>query len=200
MVNFIKKKISNKIIFSLLILMTINSIAVVVFTAKIVHDDSIKTTKANLDMLNAAMFQSLRNAMTTGIPEEIQKAEEEARKIQGVKHLVVAKSQPLIDMYSPGEAMTDDPQILLSFKNKQEQVIENFGDDGHNLRMIKPMIATQECLMCHANQEVGDIIGIMDLTFSLDSADTQIKELIMYILLISTILGWATIILILGNL
>lgn len=197
MVNFIKKKISNKIIFSLLILMTINSIAVVVFTAKIVHDDSIKTTKANLDMLNAAMFQSLRNAMTTGIPEEIQKAEEEARKIQGVKHLVVAKSQPLIDMYSPGEAMTDDPQILLSFKNKQEQVIENFGDDGHNLRMIKPMIATQECLMCHANQEVGDIIGIMDLTFSLDSADTQIKELIMYILLISTILGWATIILIL---
>lgn len=197
MVNFIKKKISNKIIFSLLILMTINSVAVVVFTAKIVHDDSIKTTKANLDMLNAAMFQSLRNAMTTGIPEEIQKAEEEARKIQGVKHLVVAKSQPLIDMYSPGEAMTDDPQILLSFKDKQEQVIENFGDDGHNLRMIKPMIATQECLMCHANQEVGDIIGIMDLTFSLDSADTQIKELIMYILLISTILGWATIVLIL---
>lgn len=197
MVNFIKKKISNKIIFSLLILMTINSIAVVVFTAKIVHDDSIKTTKANLDMLNAAMFQSLRNAMTTGIPEEIQKAEEEARKIQGVKQLVVAKSQPLIDMYSPGEAMTDDPQILQSFKDKKEQVLENFGEKGHNLRMIKPMIATQECLMCHANQQVGDIIGIMDLTFSLDSADTQIKELIMYILLISTILGWATIILIL---
>jgi methyl-accepting chemotaxis protein len=197
MVNFIKKKISNKIIFSLLILMTINSVAVVVFTAKIVHDDSIKTTKANLDMLNAAMFQSLRNAMTTGIPEEIQKAEEEARQIQGVKKLVVAKSQPLIDMYSPGEAMTDDPLILKSFEDKKEQVLENFGQDGHNLRMIKPMIASQECLMCHANQQVGDIIGIMDLTFSLDSADTQIKELIMYILLISTVLGWGTIILIL---
>jgi methyl-accepting chemotaxis protein len=197
MVNFIKKKISNKIIFSLLILMTINSVAVVVFTAKIVHDDSIKTTKTNLDMLNAAMFQSLRNAMTTGIPEEIQKAEEEARQIQGVKKLVVAKSQPLIDMYSPGEAMTDDPLILKSFEDKQEQVLENFGADGHNLRMIKPMIASQECLMCHANQQVGDIIGIMDLTFSLDSADTQIKELIMYILLISTVLGWGTIILIL---
>ena len=197
MVNFIKKKISNKIIFSLLILMTLNSIAVVVFTAKIVHNDSIKTTKANLDMLNAAMFQSLRNAMTTGIPEEIQKAENEARKIQGVKNLVVAKSQPLIDMYSPGEKMTDDPQILDSFKTKKEQVIEDFNKDGHNLRMIKPMIATQECLMCHANQQVGDIIGIMDLTFSLDSADVQIKELILYILTISTILGWGTIILIL---
>ncbi|MFA7092279.1 MAG: HAMP domain-containing methyl-accepting chemotaxis protein, partial [Arcobacteraceae bacterium] len=197
MVNFIKKKISNKIIFSLLILMTLNSIAVVVFTAKIVHSDSIKTTKANLDMLNAAMFQSLRNAMTTGIPEEIQKAEEEARKIQGVKNLVVAKSQPLIDMYSAGEKMTDDPLILDSFKTKKEQVIEDFNKDGHNLRMIKPMIATQECLMCHANQQVGDIIGIMDLTFSLDSADVQIKELILYILSISTILGWGTIILIL---
>jgi methyl-accepting chemotaxis protein len=197
MVNFIKKKISNKIIFSLLILMTLNSIAVVVFTAKIVHDDSIKTTKANLDMLNAAMFQSLRNAMTTGIPEEIQKAEEEARKIQGVKKLVVAKSQALIEMYSPGEKMTEDPKILESFKTKKEQVLEDFGQEGHNLRMIKPMIAAQECLMCHANQQVGDIIGIMDLTFSLDNADVQIKELILYILTISTILGWGTIILIL---
>jgi len=196
MINFIKKKISNKIIFSLLILMTINSVAVVFFTAKIVHDDSIKTTKANLDMLNSAIFQSLRNAMSTGIAEEIRKSEEEARNINGVKELIVAKSQGLIDMYSPGEVVTDNPEILVSFETKKEQIIEDFGKNGHNLRMIKPMIAAPECLMCHANQEVGDVIGIMDLTFSLDGADNQIKELIIYILAISTILGWTTIILI----
>lgn len=96
MVNFIKKKISNKIIFSLLILMTINSIAVVVFTAKIVHDDSIKTTKANLDMLNAAMFQSLRNAMTTGIPEEIQKQKKKHEKFKGLNTLLLQKVNRLL--------------------------------------------------------------------------------------------------------
>jgi methyl-accepting chemotaxis protein len=62
--------------------------------------------------------------------------------------------------------------------------------------MIKPMIAEQDCLMCHANQNVGDVIGIMDLTFSLDEADSQIQALTFYILTISTILGWLTIILI----
>jgi methyl-accepting chemotaxis protein len=196
MFNFIKNKISNKIIFALLILMTINSLAVIFFTTRTVHDDSIQTTKANLDMLNTAMFQSLRNAMTTGDPAAIAKAEEEAREINGVKRLIVAKSQPLIDMYSPGEQMTDDKKILDSFKTKEEQLIEVYADDGHSLRMIKPMIAEQDCLMCHANQNVGDVIGIMDLTFSLDEADSQIQALTFYILTISTILGWLTIILI----
>jgi methyl-accepting chemotaxis protein len=196
MFNFIKNKISNKIIFALLILMTINSLAVIYFTTKTVHDDSIQTTKANLDMLNTAMFQSLRNAMTTGDPAAIAKAEEEAREINGVKRLIVAKSQPLIDMYSPGEQMTDDKKILNSFKTKEEQLIEVYAEDGHSLRMIKPMIAEQDCLLCHANQNVGDVIGIMDLTFSLDEADEQIQALTFYILTISTVLGWLTIILI----
>lgn len=32
-------------------------------------------------MLNTAMFQSLRNAMNTGVPEQIAKAEDDARQI-----------------------------------------------------------------------------------------------------------------------
>ncbi|RXJ60682.1 methyl-accepting chemotaxis protein [Candidatus Marinarcus aquaticus] len=197
MFNFLKKKISNKIIFSLLVLMTINSLAVVYFTTKTVHDDSIVSTKESLEMLNTAMFQSLRNAMNTGDPAAIKKAEEEAQSIKGVKRLIVAKSQPLIDMYSAGEAMTDDKEVLNSFNTKKSQVLEFSDNTGHNLRMIKPMVATQECLMCHANQGIGDVIGVMDLTFSLDESDDQLHELTIYILSISTILGWITIILIL---
>ena len=39
--------------------------------------------------------------------------------------------------------------------------------------MIKPMIATPECMACHANQNVGDVIGVMDLTFSLEETDKK---------------------------
>ncbi|AXH14541.1 methyl-accepting chemotaxis protein [Malaciobacter mytili] len=193
MLEIITRKISNKIIFSLLILMTLSSLTIVFFTTKSVKADSIATTKENLDMLNTAMFQSLRNAMNTGDPVQIQKAEEEAREIKGVKELVVAKSQPLIEMYNPGEKFTTDEDILKSFKNKKSQILEVKTDSGHDLRMIKPMIATQECLMCHANQQEGDVIGVMDLTFSLDEADSRIYDLVVEILIISTILGWVTI-------
>mgnify|MGYP000586021662 CR=1 FL=1 len=194
MLKLITKKISNKIIFSLLVLMTLSSLTVVYFTTQKVESDSIAVTKDNLDMLNTAMFQSLRNAMNTGDSTAIKKAEDEARGIKGVKQLIVAKSQPLIDMYHPGAKMTDDQTILAAFTSKKESVIEVDDENGHNLRMIRPMIAEKDCLMCHANQQEGDVIGVMDLTFSLDEADDNIWNLTKYILIISTILAWITII------
>lgn len=88
MLDFVTKKISNKIILPLLVLMTLSSLAVVYFTTEKVSSDSIAKTKENLEMLNSAMFQSLRNAMNTGDPAQIQKAEDDARAIKGVKNLL----------------------------------------------------------------------------------------------------------------
>ena len=115
--------------------MTLSSLTVVYFTTAKVESDSIAVTKDNLDMLNTAMFQSLRNAMNTGDPAAIKKAEDEARGIQGVKKLIVAKGQPLIDMYHPGAKMTQDQTILSAFSSKKESVIEVEDDNGHYLRM-----------------------------------------------------------------
>ena len=196
MLKFITGKISNKIIFSLFLLMSTSSLVVTYFTTKQVKNDSILTTKKNLDMLNSAMFQSLRNAMNTGDSVQIKKAEEEAKKIEGVKNLFIAKSKPLIEMYEPGAKYTEDKNILKSFQTKENQLLETDDSNGHNLRMIKPMIATKDCLLCHANQAEGDVIGVMDLTFSLDEADNRISTLVLDILIMSTIFGWATIALI----
>ena len=193
MLDIITKKISNKIIFSLFILMSLSSLAVVYFTTNKVKSDSLMTTKENLEMLNTAMFQSLRNAMNTGDPAQIEKAEDEARSIKGVKKLTIAKSKPLIEMYAAGSPFTKDKDILKSFKTKKNQLIESESNNGHDLRMIKPMIATKDCLLCHANQQEGDVIGVMDLTFSMDEADDRIKELVVDILIMSTIFGWITI-------
>jgi methyl-accepting chemotaxis protein len=190
--EFITKKVSNKIILAMFTLMTVSNLAVLYSTANKVHDDSIKTTKENLDMLNSAIFQSLRNAMNTGDPAQIKAAEDEARTIKGVKNLTIAKSQPLIEMYSFGSPYTKDKDILETFKTKQSKLLETQDSSGHNLRMIKPMIATQECLMCHANQAEGDVVGVMDLTFSLQSSDDNLYNIIMNILVASTVLGWIT--------
>jgi methyl-accepting chemotaxis protein len=193
MLELITKKISNKIIFALFVLMSLSSLIVAYFTTSKVKEDAIATTKVNLEMLNTAMFQSLRNAMNTGDPAQIQKAEEQARTIKGVKNLTIAKSKPLIEMYSPGTKFTKDKDILESFKSKKNQLIETDENGQHDLRMIKPMVATQECLLCHVNQKQGDVIGVMDLTFSLDESDDRIGDLIIEILLASTIFGWITI-------
>ena len=193
MLELITKKISNKIIFALFILMSLSSITVVYFTTSKVTRDSVEKTKDNLEMLNSAIFQSLRNAMTTGDPVQIAKAEEDARHIKGVKDLTVAKAKPLMELYPSNIPYTTDKEVLNTFDSKQPLLLQTNNETGHNIRMIKPMIATAECLMCHGNQNEGDVIGVMDLTFSLAEADTQIRSLVTEISIISIILAFITI-------
>ncbi|RLA81847.1 MAG: hypothetical protein DRG78_08540 [Epsilonproteobacteria bacterium] len=196
MLDIIQKKISNKIILWMVVLMTTSSLAVIYSTATTVGDNASKGAIKNITMLNSAIFQSLRNAMNTGVPEQIKKAEQDARDIKGIKSLVVAKSQSLIDLYASKSILTTNKQVLKSFNTKQIQMIETDNKMGHHIRMIRPMIAEQECLACHGNQEIGDVIGVIDLTFSLEENDNQTKELLTNILIVSTLLGWMTIILI----
>jgi methyl-accepting chemotaxis protein len=193
MIELITKKISNKIIVALFILMSLSSITVVYFTTSKVTKDSIEKTKENLEMLNSAMFQSLRNAMNTGDPVQIAKAEDDARQIKGVKNLTVARGKSLMELYPSNATYTTDKNVLKTFETKEPLLLQTKDDSGHLLRMVKPMIASQECLMCHANQQEGDVIGVMDLTFSLDEADTKIKSLITEISIISAILALVTI-------
>ena len=126
----------------------------------------------------------------------IKKAEDEAREIKGVKNLTVAKSKELMELYSVTTPFTNDPQILKSFDSKENQIIQTNDENGHTIRMIKPMIATPECMACHANQNVGDVIGVMDLTFSLEETDKRIQSLLKEISFTSAVLGLLTIILI----
>ncbi|PRM88912.1 methyl-accepting chemotaxis protein [Aliarcobacter cryaerophilus] len=196
MLDFITKKISSKIIFALFLLMSISSLVIVYYTTTKVTKDSIANAKDNLEMLNASIFQTLRNTMNTGDPALIQKAEDEARQIRGVKNLTVAKSKELMELYAVTTPFTNDPQILKSFDSKENQIIQTNDKNGHTIRMIKPMIATPECMACHANQNIGDVIGVMDLTFSLEETDKRIQSLLKEISFTSAILGLLTIILI----
>ncbi len=175
----------------LFLLMTFSSFVTMYITTENIKKSDINSTKKYLTMLNQSIFQSLRNSMNTGDPEQIKQAEDHARNIQGVKSLFVAKSQALIEMYSPQDIFTKDKDILNAFKTKQTSIIE-YTEIGHDMRMIQPMIATPECLACHANQKEGDVVGVIDLTFSLEDADNELYSTIFNVFIVSTILGWGT--------
>ena len=196
MIKFITSKIRYKIMASMFVLMTVSSFFSMVLVYQNVSTSSLEVTKKNLDMLNTAIFQSLRNAMNSGDPVVIAKAEEEARNIKGVNKLLVAKSKKLIEMYNPDAPYTTDSLVLNTMNTKKLLIIETDDSNGHNIRMIKPMVAKQDCLMCHANQNVGDVIGVLDLTFSLEESDGDLYSIVLNNVLITTCLGWMTIVII----
>lgn len=192
MFSAITNKIRGKIVFAVFILLTVSNLVVMFVTINYVRSDYVDASKDNIAMLNASIFQTLRTAMNSGDPIQIAHTEENARKINGVKKLTVAKSKQLIDLYNAKENFTNDNNVIQAFNTKQEQVLETSANGSSEIRMIKPMIATTECLACHTNQKEGDVIGVIDLTFSMDEFNAKLNSLLVVIFLITTILGWVS--------
>jgi methyl-accepting chemotaxis protein len=152
-----------------------------------------KSAKESLSMLTDSLFVTLRKAMNSGDPVVIKEAEQESRDtIKGLNKLVVAKSQETIAMYSPSESFTTDSNTLEVFTNKEEKVMDFYENDSHFFRVLRPMIATQECLSCHINQKNGDVIGVIDLTFSLDEVDSNIFKTTSFLVGLSLIFIFLT--------
>ena len=179
-------RVSTKIVVPIFVILILSSVITNYTTASHMQTLVKNSAKESLSMLTDSLFLTLRNAMNTGDPSVIQQAEEDSRNnIEGLSKLSVAKSKGTLELYSPDTPFTTDKDVLKAFDSKQEQVIESFVGDSHSFRVLRPMIATQECLMCHANQAEGDVIGVIDLSFSLDEADATINDTLLSILLIS---------------
>jgi len=183
-----KLRVSTKIIIPIIFILTIGNIITNYITTIKMEELARNNVQNSLSMLTDSIFLTLRNAMNTGDPTVIKEAEEQSRdSIKGLTSLVVAKSKETIELYSPDTKFTTDKNILEAFSTKKEIVKEVYKNNTHSLRVLRPMIASQDCIMCHANQQVGDVVGVIDLTFSLDQSDNMISSTIISILSISLI-------------
>ena len=181
-----KLRVSTKIIIPIIIILAVANFVTNYITSSQMNHMAKQNANDSLNMLTDSIFITLRNAMNTGDPAIIKQAEDDSRKnINGLESLIVAKSKGTIELYSPGTAFTSDKDILESFKTKQTQVLDIKENGTHSLRVLRPMIATNDCIMCHANQAVGDVVGVIDLKFSLDRADEMINSTLMVIISVS---------------
>ncbi len=174
---FGKIRIRTKIIVPTIMILVLSNL-VSVFTSAYQMDDLAKSNaKMALSQLTDSIFLNLRTAMNTGDSTIIEDAENKSREnIQGLEKFVVARSEKMIELFSPQLTYTKDPETLKVFASKKESILESFEDGEHTIRSLRPMIATDECLYCHVNQKKGDVIGVMDLTFNLEQSDLIIDN------------------------
>jgi len=111
-----------------------------------------------------------------GDPSVVQDAFRDAKKIDGIADLIIAKSPAVLEVYGDGDTLTTDPLLLDVLKNKTEKMIEKTENAHHTIRMLKPMIAEKRCLSCHYNAKEGYVLGAMDLVISLDKNDESIEN------------------------
>lgn len=177
-------KIRTKIIFPTIMILVLSNL-ISVFTSAYKMDDLAKSnSKAALEQLTDSIFLNLRTAMNTGDSTIIDDAEEKSRKhIKGLEKFVVARSEKMIELFSPQLTFTKDPETLKVFASKENNIIESFDNGEHYIRSLRPMIAKEECVHCHVNQQIGEVIGVLDLTFNLKESDLIINNTVINLVL-----------------
>ena len=177
-------KIRTKIILPTILVLVLSNL-VSVFTSAYKMDDLAKNnSKIALSQLTDSIFLNLRTAMNTGDSTIIADAEEKSREnIKGLEKFVVAQSKDMLSLFNPHRTFTTDQEIIDVFNSKKENIIESYDNGMHTLRSLRPMIATNECITCHVNQQVGDVIGVMDLTFNLEESDSIINSTVLNLII-----------------
>ena len=154
-------KIRTKIIIPTIFVLVLSNLVSVLTSAYRMDDLAKNNAKMALNQLTDSIFLNLRTAMNTGDIEIINETEQKARKhIEGLEKFIVAKNDKVIELFVPIETKTTDLDTLEVMNTKKEKIIEKFENGKHTLRSIRPMIAKQECLFCHVNEKVGDVIKV----------------------------------------
>jgi len=180
--------VKSKVILSILSLSLIGLVAISYYLSATLQELSNKSAKESLKMISESIFQTMTTSMMMGDPEVVEHAYTNAKKIEGIEDLNIAKSKAVIELYAPNEPYTTDPLLRDVLENGTQKIIEKEINDHHTIRMIKPMVAEKRCLSCHYNAQEGYVLGAMDLVISLDKNDALISETNM-ILVISLVIA-----------
>ena len=183
------KKFSLKMKFFIAILSgTIISMLIIVF---FIRYESIKASNINavnsLSMLSDSISNTLTTSMKMGISEEVENASNISKNIKGVENLNINKSQKIIDLFSLNESLTNNSDIINIFRNGKTKFIELNNNKEHSFRILKPFIAKNDCLVCHTNVNVGEVLGVMDLKISMQESDEIISSTVMEIIILMII-------------
>jgi PAS domain S-box-containing protein len=67
-----------------------------------------------------------------------------------------------------------------------------FFNDKTTVRYINPIFVKQECIQCHPNTKVGDVNGVIDMTFPVNDIKIPLEQIVNYFLLFTIIAIIAT--------
>lgn len=171
------KSIGAKISLAMISTLLISFIIMQIILQKDSQQTTDRISRANLDTLSTSVFQTLRMAMNLGDPAIIEQAIKDAGEIEGIKDIKIYPSKSTIELFEMQKYAKSDENIINEQFNKPEiKAVEINNNQGHYLRLIRPLIANESCLACHANAKEGDVLGVMDMYNDLKHIDDDLAN------------------------
>ncbi|PAF42802.1 methyl-accepting chemotaxis protein [Helicobacter sp. 11S02596-1] len=170
------KSFQNKVIFTLIIFFGIGSMAIYWLLKQDYEKMAITEGNKTAMMLSNSIFNTVRASMAMGTREAIDDSLKASREIQGVSSLKIHQSQDVLQLFGINKAFTKNPEIQKIFSTKKSDIEHIQDTDGQSILLLQPLIAQKNCLDCHANSQLGDVLGVMELRISLNEFYSQIQS------------------------
>ncbi len=114
--------------------------------------------------------------MSLGDPALIKQSLDDAAAMDGIIELKIHKSQSVIDTFGMNAKPSEEELIKNLLVNPKIKNITLDDEKGHRLRLLRPLVATKACLMCHGMNKENDVLGVMDMTYSFEKIDNSIES------------------------
>ncbi len=183
----------------LLVLLSVFSIvvaAILIFTlSSVVRNRAVHDlARDEARQTSRLVFQSLYSAMRKGWNKD------EIREVIGrlnssMPGLVIRvyRGEAVESQFGemPGEhaAIAAEPQLANSLRDGEDRLI--FPEGGKSIRYLYPVLASEECMVCHTQSRVGAVHGVVDITYPIENIKVS------FIYVINSIVGYTLLILLL---
>lgn len=155
----------------------------------------------SLELTNDVIMQNLRIYMNLGDTGKLDKVKEDTRKLPLILYFEVHRSKKIDELFGKRDTSSKierDEKVTEAFETKK-QFFEIKDYKGKNAsRILRPLIATKECLQCHTNVNEGEVLGVMELIRSSQASKEAIDKLkinlligsIIFIIIVFAIIGF----------
>ncbi len=165
-----------KMIFTLGVFLVIGIVGLVILLKSNFNNLAIKEASKTANMLSQSIFYAIRAGMNIGSREAIDESVEYSKSIAGIEDVKIYQSQSVIDLFAM-QNPNPPTQIAKEIFQTKEPYTENIKNGSeHSTLLYEPLIAQESCLMCHANAQKGDVLGVMELRISLTDLYEEITN------------------------
>jgi len=169
-------KITAKIIFTTLIATLISATIYGEYLKKNAITDLAHVDAKKTSML---VFESLYSAMQRGWnKDDLNEIISRLNKVDADMKVSVFRSEKVASLY--GEILKDksirdsDENVKIAMEGKE---LLNISDIDF-IQYYYPVVAKKECLSCHANAKVNDVLGVIDISYPIDDLKISLSEFI----------------------
>lgn len=166
-------KIRNRFALSFLAIVVVLTTVVMMLIANDFKNLIDRFARDSLDSMSQSVFETLFVSMNYGDNEVVNKVLKDLKTKNLVDKLEIYRNVKIDELFEYNISQHIPLEAASVFLTKQEQYFEIKTGEINGVRFLKPIIARTECLACHTNMIVGDALGVVDLTLSLDK---QLKQ------------------------